>query len=272
MTTFRATEDIQRSIEGNHDIAVLQDPTVLVSDARWVPSVELSRDALYEALNELKTRMNANAREAEETRTVSEAIAKLKIKATQQYTFVTRQVEFQLLTLDPDNDSSPDEATIATRAEEFARLFTYTPSELSKLTPEAIAEFFDAVVAGMQGNSDLSALELEGRLATLVPQLREAGQKGKAERDEDKGATQALEAARSAFDRAARAHRDQVRSLLIRQDRLSELGRFVLSQDAAYRGRRRAGVPILEEDGAGSLDADPLVGGGGGGENDGGEA
>jgi hypothetical protein len=67
------------------------------------------------------------------------------------------------------------------------------------------------------------------------------------ETDKHADAMKALSAAREAFDRSALAHAHLMESILVRQKREAELGRYVLVREAAYAARRAAHAPVSGE-------------------------
>ncbi len=79
------------------------------------------------------------------------------------------------------------------------------------------------------------------------------------ETSEDADAMKALRAAREAFDRSASANSHLMESILVRQRREAELGRFVLAREAAYAARRANHTPISAEPGAEQPAATPAA-------------
>lgn len=246
MSTAWASEDVQRVVEGSHDAAAVSSAEAFGGDSAWSEAVARSREELEASVEALRAAMAANVRESEETRALSAQLAKLQRKAAAQYRYVIQQVTAQWVAFDPDDPEADAEAAAA-REVTAQRVFTYRPSDLLKLSALSLAEALDAAAEAMRADEGLSALGLDARLAAMVGEVRALAQSTKRERDEDKAATEALNAARAAFDTAARAHRLLVESILVRLGRAEELGRFVLAQDPRYRGRRAAGVPVQDE-------------------------
>jgi len=112
------------------------------------------------------------------------------------------------------------------------------------------------VVVALNDEELLKPLGYGAALAEAHAAAESAGYALDRELADDSGAMKEVRKARAAFDRAAKAHALQVQSLLVRAERESELGRFVLAKDAAYAARRAAGAPLSEEPGVAEVDAE----------------
>ena len=254
-----AAEDHRRLLESNHDVRALLDPNALTDQDVWRQAATQSRDELAQATQTLRSAARAKTSETTETTAARAEALRHKGVAIAQYTWVRTQISARWLAIDP-NDATIAPSTFANRDKQVQRILPAPPSVLQNLSPSSLAETLKNYGEGMADDTEgLATLDLHDRLLNAAATLEEVAQRGTSERNEDKLATQALQAARDAFDRAHDAHKEQISSILTRFDRGAELGRFIRAEDPAYKARRSSGVPITEEDGAGEVDTPPVV-------------
>ncbi|MBK9261996.1 MAG: hypothetical protein IPM54_19595 [Polyangiaceae bacterium] len=97
---------------------------------------------------------------------------------------------------------------------------------------------------------DLQPLQFADDMSKAHAAAVNAAQALNREVDEDAAATNALRAARVAFDKAARAYARIIEGVLVDEGKENDLSQYVLARDPAYAARRKANVPITEEPGA----------------------
>jgi|JI10StandDraft_1071094.scaffolds.fasta_scaffold153084_3 hypothetical protein len=245
-------EDGRRLVEGRFDLLAALVAVKLTLEAVIEAAIDHTRAEYEKAWEGLVAASGVVIRETEETRRARRKVEAASARAVATWGFVVDEVGSTLLRVDPD--APPTAEVLAERQAWAKRLVSVSARELERSTTERRLEVlrFALQVAGEPVPEavpgEVVAL-VTGRLEPVRAALAAAQAELYRELREDREAYEALEAARAAFDRAQSAHFRQVQSALIAQGREGELGRFILSQDAAYRARRAARRPLQEEEG-----------------------
>ncbi len=253
-----AEEDRRRLLESRHDLSACEKAAELTTDASLQGAVVASHGELALAQKTLRDAAAKSARERSETDQERTALEQAKGTLVRRYGFIRGKVQDALLNVDPDAGVLASE--MERRSRLFGRVFVAAPSELERLGPNAVIERIGSVVDALRDEGDLKPFGHEASLRAALSVAQQAAKELNRETDEDAQAMAALRKAREAFDRALSAHALQVESILVRQGRESELGRFVLAKDAAYAARRAARMPVSEEPGAGDLETSAAKG------------
>lgn len=245
-------EDGRRLVEANYDIDAAADPAKIATEpairaavAHTRAQVEAERDALIVASAVV-------VRETGETRQARQALEVAGAKARAAWQYLATDLTSKLL--NPAPEAMPASDVMAARQDLMGRLFSITARELERAPADRklevlrfalmlAAEAASRAVLGdhvdvIQHRLGPARAELAARQTDLQRELRE-----------DREAYETLEQRRVSCDRAQAAHFRQVQSALIAQGREGELGRYIRSQDPAYRARRAAQRPIREEEG-----------------------
>ncbi len=250
-------EDRRRLLESRHDLGALAKPAALTENKALQNAAIASRDELAATRETLRVAAADVDREHTETDAERIKLATALTGVTRRYGFVRSKVQDTLLNVDPD--ASPAPAEIERRQRLVNRVFGASPSDLERLGQGALIERLGSVVEALTKDPDLAPLKHAVTLGAAYKTAQDAAQSLNRETDEDADAMKALRAAREAFDRSASAHSLLLESILVRQKREAELGRFVLGRDAAYTARRAAHTPLSDEPGAEDLGAAPAA-------------
>jgi hypothetical protein len=246
-------EDRRRLLESRHDIAAVEKPVTLSPHANFQLAIVASRDELAQERIALHSVTGLVAREHSETDAERARLAESIAALVRRYAFVRGKVQDALLNVDPDV------VVPATERERRKRLvdrtFRLSQSDLERLGQGAIIEFVGGVVEALDAEPDLKPLGYGSSFAAVHSAAKSDAQEFGREAGEDAQAMNSLRATRETFDRAAYAHTLLVESILVRHNRKDELGRFILSRNAAYAARRAARVPVSEEPGGSDVDA-----------------
>ena len=245
-----ADEDRRRLLESRHDISALNNAEELTEDVSLQRALVRSRERLSDTRAALLGAVQHNLQESIETSSARVDLDKSVSAATKQYSFIRGDVEHRLLSDDPDAPRAPDEIEKG----EAAFKAVFTQASLRGLGPERLLEVLEEVAEAMIRDPKLAALGLHGRLERAAADLKPRVVLWVREGAEDIEGTTSLRRARAAFDREHGGHALQVRSVLEREGSQHPPGRYLLSEDPAYRGRRRAGRPLNEEPGIEGVD------------------
>jgi hypothetical protein len=246
-------EDRRRLLESRHDIGAVEKPVTLTPNATYQLAVVASRDQLAQERVALQSATARVAREHSETDTERAKLAESIAALVRRYAFVRGKVQDALLNVDPDVVVTATELERRKRLVE--RTFRLSQSDLERMAQGAIIEYVGTVVEALEAEPDLKPLGYGSSFAAVHSTAKNDAHEFGREASEDAEAMNALRTARDAFDRAAYAHTLLVESILVRHNRKDELGRFILSRNAAYSARRAARVPLTEEPGGGDVDA-----------------
>ena len=252
-----AEEDRRRLLESRHDIAACQKPADLSPISVYQKAAAASRDELANADATLRAACALAAREHTETDIERTKLGQTISSAVRKYAFIRGKVHDALVNIDPDAPLPASE--IERRERLIGRVFRIATSDLERLGQGAIIEFLTSVVDALDNEPDLKSLGLTSALANGVNAAKNAAKELNRETDEDAQAMSKLRAAREAFDRAAKSHLLQIESILVRQSRIDEIGRFILARDPAYAARRAARSPVNEEPGATEIEAPAAI-------------
>lgn len=248
-------EDRRRLLESRHDLGAIADSAALTDNKAMQAAAIASRDELAVSREALRLAAAAVDREHGETDTERLKLSTMLTLLTRRYGFVRSKVQDVLLNVDPDANLAATE--IERRQRLVNRVFGVATSELERLGQGALIERLGSVIEALTTDPDLTPLNHAESLGTAYKAAQEAAQSLNRETDEDADAMKALRVAREALDRSASAHSQLLESILVRQKREAELGRFVLAREAAYAARRAAHTPISEEPGAGDVGPAP---------------
>jgi len=250
-------EDRRRLLESRHDLGAVAEPGALTDNKAMQDAAVASRDELAAHREALRVAAAGIDREHGETDTERLKLVKALTAATRRYGFVRSKVQDILLNVDPDASLAPTE--IERRQRLVSRVFGASTSDLERLGQGALIERLASVVEALTTDPDLKPLQHAESLGTAYKAAQDAAQALNRETNEDSEAMKALRSAREAFDRSASAHSHLMESILVRQKREAELGRFVLVREAAYAARRAAHTPLADEPGAGDVDPAPAA-------------
>ena len=245
------SEDGRRLVEGRFDLLAALVAAKLTIQAAIQAAIEHTRAEYERAWEGLVAASGVVLRETEETRRARRKVEAAGARAAAMWGFVTDEVGSKLLRVDPD--APPAAEVLAERQAWARRMMVVSARELERSTTERQLEVLRVAlqVAAEPDAPEVPAevIAVVGRLERVRAGLAAAQAELFKELREDREAYLALESARADFDRAQAAHFRQVQSALLAQGREKELGRFILSQDAAYRARRVARRPLQEEEG-----------------------
>lgn len=250
-------EDATRLLESRHDVEVLADPSSLVASPDFQPSVVASRDELAGARAELVDKASANARDLSET-DAERANAHMTLEfAVDYYDYFRRRAQNLLLETAPGVRLTPEETH--RRGRLFNRYFNMSRTALSGQSIDKQIEVLQALKQGFKGEPELQQLiDDDAPFNEAVEAAADGAKNLQREIREDLLATRELRRAREAFDRLHRSHVQLVESLLTRQGRSDEAGRFIKRRDPAYAARRRARAPIHDEPEAPEIESEVL--------------
>jgi hypothetical protein len=199
-------------------------------------------------------------RKQSETSTAKLSQKELLKSACEHYAYIRTQAKTALLSIKPQDRKSISPEEIERRRRLFDAVFSAKPSLLSQEPRPKQVTFLGQVVEAIEADAMLRALNLHQDLTALLPQLTTTDTAASRESSNTPKAHDALKAARVQFDLSARAHKKLVDSALTRQDRQSELGRFIKSADPAYNARRSAQQPVAQDPDAANLsDPTPIL-------------
>jgi hypothetical protein len=218
-------------------------------------AIASSRDDLGIAEAALRSACAQSAREHTETDQERMKLGQAIAMVVRKYIFIRGKVQDALVNVDPDAALAAGE--IERRERLVNRVLGFTGSDLERMGQGAIIEFLSGVGVALNDEPDLKSLGFAESFTNALDKAKNAAKDLNRENDEDSKAMAQLRLARDAFDRAARAHGLQVESILIRQSRQEELGRFILAKDAAYAARRVSRAPVADEPGASDVDNPP---------------
>ena len=238
-------EDRRRLLESRHDLGALAEPGALTDNKVMQDAAVASRDELAAAREALRLAASSIDREHTETDAERLKLSTALLAATRRYGFIRSKVQDALLNVDPD--ASPEKAEIERRQRLFNRVFGAATSDLERLGQGALIERLGSVLEALSQDPDLAPLKHDVSLGAVHKAAQDAAQSLSRETSEDAEAMKVLRAAREAFDRSASAHSHLMESILVRQKREAELGRFVLAREAAYAARRANHTPISAE-------------------------
>lgn len=247
-----AEEDRRRLLEARHDIAACQKPADLSPITVYQKAIATSRDDLANADAALRAACSLAAREHTETDIERTKLGQTIDTVIRKYAFIRGKVHDALINIDPDAPLLAPE--IERRERLLERIFKMAGSDLERLGQGSIIEFLGSVVEALNHEPDLKPLGFGPTLSNALNAARNAAKELNRETDESAKAMANLRAARDVFDRAAKSHALQIESILVRQSRNEELGRYSLAKDAAYAARRAARAPVADEPGASDLE------------------
>ncbi len=245
-------EDRRRLLESRHDIAACENTILLSTNPAMQSAVAASRDELALARAALQSAAALTARERTETDAERARLEETVSAAVRRYGFVRSKIQDTLLNIDPDAPLPASE--MERRQRLFGRVFRVAPSDLERLGQGSIIELVGGVADALDKEPDLAPLGLASALAAAHAAARNAAKELNRETDEDAQAMTTLRAARESFDRASSAHALLIESILVRNGRKEDFGRFILARDPAYAARRAARVPVTEEPGAAEIE------------------
>jgi len=247
-------EDRRRLYETRHDISALASPAGLTGQAAMQGAAALSRDDLVAARAVLRAAAASAVREKSETDVERVSLQQAIDAAIRRYGYIRGKVQDALLNVDPTVTVAPEE--MERRHRLFGRVFRAVQSDLERLGHGLVIEMIGSAARSLSDEPDLAPLGYAASLAGVQADAEAAASNLNRENDEDVAAMTALRDARGAVDRVAEAHALLVRSILTREGRKDEIGRFVLAADPAYAARRAARAPIDAEPGIGAVDAE----------------
>jgi hypothetical protein len=248
-------EDRRRLLESRHDIGAAEKSALLSADTKMQTAVDASRDALGAARAALHSAAAVSDRERSETDAERAKLEQAIASLVRRYGFVRGKIHDTLLNVDPD--APLPAAELERRQKLVTRVFRAAQSDLERMGQGSIIELVGSAVDALEKEPDLAPLGFQTPLSASLDAAKSAAKELKRETGEDAQAMTALRAARDGFDRAQRAHALLVESILVRESREEELGRFVLAKDPAYAARRAARAPIGDEPGANEDSAAP---------------
>lgn len=255
-TAQGAEQDQERLHEGLSDLNAAAKVSNLTPRPGAQAALAESCQDLAQARETLRLAILAQLREQSETSTAKLSQHDLLKLANGHYAYIRTHTKAALLSVKPQEANTISPKEIERRKRLFNAVFTVKPSDLIKDPRSKQVTTLGQVVAAIEADASLRALNLHQDLAVLLPQLSTDDTNTSDETADDSNASDALKAARSQFDRFARAHKKLVDSALTRQGRQSELGRFIKSADPAYIARRRAQQPVAQDPDAANL-SDP---------------
>lgn len=247
-------EDTIRLLESRHDIHAVANPGGLTHDPVYQAAVIESRDELAAARAELVQKVAHNTLELSETDTERARAQQLLAEAVEHYRYYRGRTEDALLNPPPGQPLGPEEFNRRQRL--FGRYYEQNPSELVRLSLNKQVEVLDALLSAYQTEAELQNLNHLAHLeATFRPAI-DAVQEYHRETHEDLMATETLQQARRAFDRALLAHTRLVESLLTRVDREDDARHFIKRREPAYAARRRAKTSVAQEPEVDSIESE----------------
>jgi hypothetical protein len=247
-----AEEDRRRLLEARHDIAASQKPPDLSPTTVYQKAIAASRDDLANADAALRAACALAAREHTETDIERTKLGQTIDTLVRRYAFLRGKVQDALVNIDPDIPLPAGE--IERRERLLGRVFRIAASDLERMGQGSIIEFVASVVDALETEPDLKALGFGPALSNALNAAKNAAKELNRENDEDAKAMATLRTAREVFDRTSKSHALQIESILVRQSRSEELGRYILAKDAAYAARRAARAPVADEPGAANVE------------------
>lgn len=256
---FGTLQDQARLLEGRHDVKAAAAPEQVAPTKAGQALLTESVAELAESRQTLRQAILIQAREAGETDQARAEVNTAITDAVATYAYVRNRIKDALLNLLPHEQRALSTEELALRRRAFNRVLGRNPSDITNQSPEKQVTLLTDVAEAIGQDPRLGGFNIHQDLVEAITRA-DASQAGwTKERGEDSDAMRSLVAAREGFDRVASAHGLLVRSLLVRQGREAELGRFVKTQDPAYAARRRAQQPIEEEPDADTLTDDLLA-------------
>jgi hypothetical protein len=246
-------EDLRRLLETRHDLDASAKPELMTADSRMKAALTTSRTQLETARNALQTATGEVSREKSETEAKRVNLQNALGSTIARYGYIRGKVQDGLL--NPDPDQKVDAKEIERRYKLFNRVFGTMPSDFDRLAQKAAIETIGPVVKALSEQPDLKPFGYASSLAAEHSNVVEAASALNREVDEDAAAMVVLRGAREELDRKAWAHALQVESVLVREKKEAEIGRYLLARDPAYAARRAARVPVAQEPGAGEISA-----------------
>jgi hypothetical protein len=240
-------EDQQRLWESGHDIAALRQAERLTSDPDFQRIAVKTRDELAHRREQLYQAALLNFQELKETRVESSRLDSARLRSIRLYGFVWDKLRGEWMASDPDH--AADAAKLSQKRETLDRIFNTSIPALHKQSARQLATTLEALVEALAAHDELRRFGWHDRLALSVAGLLEALDAWQREVGENRVASHALRAARDNVERASQVHAAIVRAILLREDRLAELGAFLQAEDPSYRARRQSSRPISEEQG-----------------------
>lgn len=239
-------EDRRRLHEGRWDAVAWTDPAQLTSEAALREMLIWARDAYAAATQRLEDAAAHALREQRESHAARAALDDARHLLAATWRFARTRAQEALLNLDP---AAPPltSAEVTRRQRLFAQAFPLSFSELAASQPNNALTHALAAVKALQDGAELEALDLHGRLQRAAEALQATLDAWTQETREDRAATEAVWHARAAFDLTQATYADALRVALRPSGRLSELGRWLRAEDAAYKARRQANAPLEEE-------------------------
>lgn len=249
-------KDTIRLLETRHDILAVADPAALTDSPVYRRAVAQSRDELGMARAELVEKVALNTVESSETDTERARVQRLLSEALEHYRYYRGRTEDALLNPPPEHPLSAEELNRRQRL--YTRYYGQNASDLGRVGFAKQIEVLDALLTAYQSENELEALGHLPHLQTAFRPAIAAIQELQREIQQDRAATETLDAARNALDRAHRAHTQWVESLLIRAGREDDAGHFIKRRQPAYAARRRAKTSVAQEPEAETIDSEIL--------------
>lgn len=248
-------QDLSRLIEGTYDLDKGKSPSAITPDTRYHSALTASHNDLSGALTVLRGAITTRSVEAAETDTARAARTPAVALARQDYAYALGKVKDAFLTFPPRH--ALPEVEQERRRRLVNRIFDINPGDMGGFGGERMFNLLNQTADTIEKQPDLQPLTLYAggdepiAVYTYLRQSAEALQAAMEdvtrESSEDVQATSDLNMARDAFDKAQRAHREQVKSVLTRINAADRLGDYIKTADPAYAARRSSGVPIRDE-------------------------
>jgi len=245
-------EDGRRMIEFNHDDAAGTDVSK-ISPTPVIQAAIAHTHATYQAAGHALVQASAVVvRETGETRQARHKLEGAGVQAKGAWQYLVTDLTSKVL--NPPPEAVPAADVMAARHALMGRLFSITARDFERAPADRKLEVlrFTLLLAAEPASRDVLGDHVDAiqqRLGAARTELAARQTDLHRELREDRAAYEHLEKCRGAFDLAQAAHFRQVQSALIAQGREGEAGRYIRSQDAAYRARRDARRPIKEEEG-----------------------
>lgn len=247
-------EDLIRLLESRHDIQAVADPARLSGEAAYQDAIAVSRDELAAARAELVDKVAHNTQEASETDAERANVQKEMGNALDHYRYYRSRTYDALLNPPPGMQPSVEEAVRRQRL--YERYYKLSASDLGRQALEKQVEVLDNLLTAHETEEDLKNLGHTAQLEAAFRPAIVAVQEFHRETREDLMATATLVEARTAFDRAHKAHTLLIDSFLVRYGLESEAGHYIKRRDASYAARRRSKAPVAQEPEAVSIETE----------------
>ncbi len=251
--------DLQPRIEASHDLRQADKVASAATKPGRVAALAEAAAELQDAYARHGVALTGFGVEASQSVDAVQVLEAARLATCALYAFVRDRVSADIRTPDPAVPRTNNES--ATRA--LARDFKPSESELRNLSPDKIKETINAAAGGLRNDSAYAGVgqraSFADRLDAQSAVLETAKKRAELEAAEATQAQSGLGETRNALTRALTVYANQVESVLGAEERVGEIGSYVLAFDPAYRARRADKKPLAEEPDANNPGVDVIV-------------